>query len=502
MAAYRPAATADRGRPPVPPRPVVATRPGAARSATAATAVVAVVVGALAGAGVAFVMHRVPVDDAFITLGYARRLGLHGDWGMVEGLPSNTATSPLSVLLLGGLTAVLRSAPLAVAVATTAQFAVAGYWLHGIGTALRLGRIAFPLLGLLMLAVNPLLMSAYGLESQLALTLLVGAGWAVVTGRPVTTGVLAGLLVLTRPDLGPSAVVVLLALRSGRWRAAGSAVVVTVPWFAGSWWWLGSAVPDTAVIKGSESWGGTSFWNSVPHYFSILPGPVALSVVPAVAGLLALPWWWRHRLAWVWAGAALVHYLTMSLLHPGPFFWHSTFWLCGLGLLGAAAVARPLAARRPAGVAAGALAGLYLVVAGWTGVNDGLPRREFAPVSFNWATPAQYEALAARLPAGATVLSPGEIGTLAWFCECRVVDQFADRGRFTPLLDQRLAASGPVARALLEANYARYERPRAVPLDFRIDTRLMPAGTPGGELTSLFTRSVRVVTVSPVPPGS
>lgn len=477
-------------------RPGVAAR-SEARGAGSAPAV-AVLLGVALGAGVVFVMHRVPVDDAYITLNYARQVGLHGNWGMVDGLQSNTATSPLSVLLLGGLTAVLRSAPVALAVATTAQFALAGYWLHGIARALRLGPVAFPLLALATLAVNPLLMSAYGLESQLALTLLVGAGRAVVTGRPVAAGALAGLLVLTRPDLGPSALVVLAALPSGRWRAAGAAAAVTVPWFALSWWWLGSAVPDTAVIKGSESWGGTSFWNSVPHYWSILPGPVALSVVPAVAGLLALPWWWRSRLAWVWAGAAVVHYGTMSLLHPGPFFWHSTFWLCGLGLLGAAAVGRLVGRRGPVGVLAGAAAGIYLLGTAWTGVNDGLPRQGFAPISFNWATPAQYEALARRLPAGTTVLSPGEIGTLAWFCECRVVDQFADRGRFTPLLDERLATAGPVTRALLEANYARYERPAAVPLDLRIDTRLAPPGTPGGELTSLFTRYVRVVTVSPV----
>ncbi|MFP5021082.1 hypothetical protein [Pseudonocardia phyllosphaerae] len=460
--------------------------------------VAAVLAGLLLGAWVSWLMHRVPVDDAFITLDFARQFGLHGNWGMVDGLPSNTATSPLSVLLLGGLTAVLRSAPLAVAVATTAQFGIAGYWLHGVAVRLGLGRWLFAPLALAMLAVNPLLMSSYGLESQLALTLLAGAGWAVVTRRPVAAGALAGLLVLTRPDLGPAALVAVAALTAGRLRALGAAVAVTVPWFAVSWWFLGSAVPDTVVIKGAESWGGTSFWNSVPHYYSVLPGPTALSVLPALAGVLALPWWWRERLAWVWAGAAVVHYVTMSLLHPGPFFWHSTFWLGGLGLLGAAATARVLVSGRGVAGLVAVLAGIYLLGTAWTGMNDGLPRDRFAPVSFNWATPAQYAVLAARLPRRATVLSPGEIGTLAWYCDCRVVDQFADRGRLVPLLDRKLASSGPVGRALLELNYARFDRPAAAPLDYRITTRLAPAGTPGGELTSLFTNRVRVVSVEPV----
>lgn len=454
-------------------------------------------VGAVLGAAVFWLMHRVPVDDAFIAMDYARQVGLHGNWGMVDGLASNTATSPLSVLLLGGITAVLRDALVAVGVLLVVSFAVAAVWLHGIAGRLGLPTLLFPVLALAVLAVNPLLMSAVGLESQLAVSLLVGAGWAVVTRRPAAAGVIAGLLVLTRPDLGPAALLGLLCLPAGRPRALGAMVATTVPWFAFSWWFLGSAVPDTVVIKGAESWNGTSFWNSVPHYAAILPGPVWLSVLPAVAGALALVWWWRERLAWVWAGAAVAHYATMSLLHPGPFFWHSTFWLCGLGLLGSAAVARVASRRTTTSALVLALAGGYVVVTGVTDANDGVPRDAFAPVSFNWATPAQYRALAERLPAGSVVISPGEIGTLAWYCDCRVVDQFADRGRFTPLLDERLAESGRLERQLLEWNYARFDRSAPVPADLRIDTRLVPP--PAGEWTSLFTPLRREVTVTPVP---
>ena len=452
--------------------------------------------GAVLGAAVFGLMYRVPVDDAFIIMDYARQVGLHGSWGMVDGLPSNTATSPLSVLLLGAITAVVRDALVAVGVLLVVSFAVAGAWLHGIGARLGIGTVLFPVLALAVLAVNPLLMSAMGLESQLAVTLVVGAGWAVVTRRPCAAGVIAGLLVLTRPDLAPAALLGLLCLPAGRRRAFGAAVATTVPWFAFSWWVLGSAVPDTVVIKGAESWNGTSFWNSLPHYAAILPGPVLLSVVPAAAGVLALPWWWRERVALVWAGMAAAHYATMSLLHPGPFFWHSTIWLCALGLVGCAAVARAAARRTTTSALVLALAAGYVVVTGVTDANDGVPRDEFAPVSFNWATPAQYRSLAGRLPAGSVVISPGEIGTLAWYCDCRVVDQFADRGRFTPLLEKRLAGAGPLERRLLEWNYTRFDRPAPVPADLRIDTRLVPP--PGGEMTSLFTRLQRQVTLTPV----
>lgn len=452
--------------------------------------------GALLGATVFWLMHRVMTDDAYIAMNYARQLGLHGTWGMVDGLESNTATSPLSILLLGALTAVVRNPIWAVGVLLTTGMALSGWWLHGIADRLALGRWLFPPLALAVLAVNPLLMSAMGLESHLAATLLVGAGWAVVTRRPGWLGVLAGLLILTRPDLGPAALVCIACLPAGRWRAFGAAVAVTVPWFAWSWWVLGSAVPDTVVIKGPESWGGTSFWNSLPHYYSILPAAIALSVLPVAAGVVALAWWWRERLAWVWAGAAATHYATMSLLHPGPFFWHSTFFLSGLGLLAAAAVACAWTRRGLLPTLLLAAAVGYLLVTAASVGNDGLPRDRFAPVSFNWGSPAQYKAIAEQIPAGTTVQSPGEIGTLAFYCECRVVDQFADRGQFTPLLDKRLAAAGPLTRQLLEWNYHRFDRPAPAPLDSRINARLVPPGEPA-QMTSLFTRYGRQVTITP-----
>lgn len=459
------------------------------------TVALVLLIGAVLGGAVFWLEHRVLIDDAFIAMGYARQIGLHGNWGMVDGLPSNTATSPLSVLLLGGLTAVVRDPLAAIGVLMVASFAIAGWWLHGIAVALRLGRVVLPALALAVLAANPLLMSSMGLESQLAVTLLVGAGWAVVTGRPMVLGVLAGLLSLTRPDLAPAALVCLLAARSGRVRALGAMVATTVPWFAFSWWFLGSAVPDTLVIKGPESWGGISFWNSVPHYFGIIPAPVALSVLPAVVGAVAMLWWWRERVAWVWAGAALTHYATMSLLHPGPFFWHSTFWLCGLGLVGCVATVGLFRRTGSVRIVVTLAAVAYLLATGLSSLNDGLPRDRFAPVSFNWATAAQYETIAAGLPTGSTVLSPGEIGTLAYFCDCRVVDQLADRGRFTPLLDKRLASSDSISRTLLEWNYARFDRPVAAPLDYRITAKLVPPGTPA-QMTSLFTRWGREVTVT------
>src|SRR5262250_2558282 len=58
------------------------------------------VAGALVGAVVFYIAHRGLVDDAYITLSYARNVAEHLHWGMIPAEESNTATSPLNVVLL------------------------------------------------------------------------------------------------------------------------------------------------------------------------------------------------------------------------------------------------------------------------------------------------------------------------------------------------------------------------------------------------------------------
>ncbi len=77
------------------------------------------------------------------------------------------------------------------------------------------------------------------------------------------------------------------------------------------------------------------------------------------------------------------------------------------------------------------------------------------------------------------MIAPPEIGTLAYFCQCSIVDAFADRGRVVPLIEQRVAAAGPVVGALLEFNYLLLDhdqRPR--PAQYRLVWESGPATEP------------------------
>ncbi|MGH3710420.1 MAG: hypothetical protein ACRDRQ_20450 [Pseudonocardiaceae bacterium] len=122
--------------------------------------------GALGGALVFLGAHRALIDDAYITLDYARTLARHGQWALEPGHQANTATSPLNVLVLAGLI-VLSGAPVwSVGVLLVATLAVTGGALSVICARLGYRQLAAAIaVGLLV--VNPLLISTIGLETYL-----------------------------------------------------------------------------------------------------------------------------------------------------------------------------------------------------------------------------------------------------------------------------------------------------------------------------------------------
>ena len=63
---------------------------------------------ALLAVGAFWLVHRALIDDAYITLAYARNLATRLHWGLIATEPANAATSPLNVLLLAAATALLR----------------------------------------------------------------------------------------------------------------------------------------------------------------------------------------------------------------------------------------------------------------------------------------------------------------------------------------------------------------------------------------------------------
>lgn len=440
-------------------------------------------------------VRRSLIDDAYITLSYARNLAEYFQWGLTPFRTANSATSPLNVVLLGLAAFVVRDPVWGLGVVFVALTAVQTAGLLRLTRLLHLPAPA-AVAGSLLVLLSPLMLSIVGMEMTLGLTLLVWLTVAATEHRPVLFGVLTAALVLTRVDLVVFPLVLWLAIRGLRRRTVPlvlSAVVVAAPWYVFSWVALGAFVPDTLVIKtvSTSAWGPWNFANGPLLYLDRFPAATVISALPALAGLLALLAWaaargWRApRWAPLTPVAALglggiLHYVAYSLLAPPPFHWYYAPSVGALTLVAAiagGAVVRASAAPRSAGdaprtarpVAAAVGVALLLVLA--VDVAFALQRTvpwRIAPISTNWATAAEYRTIGEDLrtaAAGQVVRSPGEIGTLAYYCRCDIVDPFSDRGTLLPQIDQRREEAGTVMRALLSLNFANLDRPAAADPD-------------------------------------
>lgn len=451
-------------------------------------------------------------DDAYITLAYAKNLALHFHWGVTPQEIANTATSPLNVLLLGALSAITRVTGsvhpvFALGALTVALAMVLAFALTRIAGALRLP-LWSAAAGVVLVLLNPFLLSALGLEVLLVPTLLALLVALAVERRPVWFGAVAGLALVARLDLVLFVLLIAAATAAvrRRWLPALVALVcVAAPWFVFSWLFFGSAVPDTLVIKTSQGalFAPWSYVSGPVMYFLGRSVVVMVAFAPAVVGVLALAVWLVVRTSVRWSGtdplprigpvAALggggvLYYTVYSIMKVGPYHWYYVPPMTSLSMFLALAVGAWLAtsrshARLRAGVPATVLGlvGLLALGNGAVDVKQGVPWA--SPVIFgNWASASDYArvgtALGRRI-GGATVASPGEIGTLAYFCDCAIVDEFSDRGRAIGLINAKIANSGIVGRTFYRLNYAfldRNQKPR--PLDYRLEYTPGPGSGP------------------------
>ncbi|WP_459644764.1 hypothetical protein [Kineococcus sp. NUM-3379] len=452
----------------VPTGPAVAA-PAGHRARRLVHALAPVVLVAALAAGAAWLTRGALIDDAYITLTYARNVAEHGTWGLLSDVPSSTATAPLWVLLLAALTRLSGDALTALALAQVAVAAALVPVLRALARRTHLPVWTAPAAAAVVV-VHPLLLSVTGMESGLLVLLLAATVLAGAAGRAVPFGLLAGAAFLTRMDAAFALVVVaLLSPRVLRRLhvALPAAAVVALSWMAWSWYALGTAIPDTFLIKTQQGtfgpWSVADGWAWYHELYGAVAvvafAPIALAALALVllGALLrrrtgpgrpaTLPW-----LALTAAGVA--HWLTLVVLGVPPYHWYYAP-LVASGLLGTVAVVAALTARGARlRVPVAALLLVQVATSLAVDVSGPLPWRVM-PVQTNFATSRAYEAMGEDLRAeldGGRVVTFGEIGHLAYVCDC-VVDGFADPARVVPGIEKALEESTGVGRALLELNY-------------------------------------------------
>ena len=404
------------------------------------------------------------IDDAFITLDYVRNILRSGTWGFFPGHVANTATSPLNVILLTITSLLSRNiveSPLWLALCCFVAMAIVLDRL-----SLRLfGLKRFGRLATLALLLNPLLMSTLGLESILFTTFLVISLYCLVAGKWRSLAFVLGMLSLTRADGLLFAVVIMFVLPTTKIRLQSMGVLFLsiLPWYLFSWLYLGSLVPDSLIIRTIQtSWQGSTFGNGILMYLRKYPAETILSfaylpVLPAyLSGQVR-----DSRVLKVLLGLGLLHYLAYSALAVPPFHWYYVpeaaiiilFASFALGMLFQST--RSVRWQRRAAEAM--LATAFLVPA--LGTLQLLARGGFRlaemPIHSNLATQEQYREVGLWLKDnvhGKSVHIEGEIGTLAYYCDCLLLDEFSDRRWLTDGVQTVIAGHGPRA-ALYGLNF-------------------------------------------------
>jgi hypothetical protein len=187
------------------------------------------------------------------------------------------------------------------------------------------------------------------------------------------------------------------------------------------------------------------------------------------------------------AAFGLLHYAAYAAMRVPPYHWYYVPQVVCVVLLGALALA-VLAREATARLQRGLSLALILLALGIPSLGmlvlvaqRGVPLRE-ALVHTNWATPAQYRAIGEWLKANhreatGVLQNPGEIGTLAYYCDCILLDDlFNDRTWVTNWVT-RSQDRTDVRGLLVKVNYLFYQaQPRFPPPQYTLKTEVSPTG--------------------------
>jgi hypothetical protein len=447
---------------------------------------------AAAAAVMFWAIHYNLTDDGYITLAYAKQLAFHGDWGMVPGRFANSATSPLNVLLIAFGTVVTRRPLLGLGITYVAAFTVLAWTTARTARALDVPLVS-SVVAVALVFVNPVVLASTGLESVVYAALLGALLCCAVEDRPALFGVAAGLALLCRLDTIVFIVPFLLctaSLRRHLLKSGGLAIATALPWFIGRWF-AGSAIPDTFVIKTLQhSFGVVTFWNRAFRFMDDAGEVSRWSFVPMFMGAAAFAVWLvvniilrfdRRFLPVAALGVGgIAYYGTYSLLNVPPYHWYFSPPIACAAIVLAFVIGDAVRRLRqwnarlwPWALALFVLPGLVVVRQTIVVAHHGLPWRE-RPITYgNLADPDGYRALAAglRYTLGheKVAAGPGEIGILAFYCDCQVVDPFADQHSAVPLIERRIDDAGSVMRALLKLNYHYLDRSGPPAVDYYVE---------------------------------
>jgi hypothetical protein len=157
------------------------------------------------GSGTSAWFDKLPLDDGWIHMVYARSFAEHGQFWYNPGIPESGITSPLWAATVGLTWAVLGSFGMgivAVAKMLGIIFAIATGWLvmRIVWQLARLRRLGIFAGALIAIEPSFGFAAVSGMEVQLFSLLSLASVWMFLEGRLRTTGILFALMILARPE--------------------------------------------------------------------------------------------------------------------------------------------------------------------------------------------------------------------------------------------------------------------------------------------------------------
>jgi hypothetical protein len=195
---------------------------------------------------------------------------------------------------------------------------------------------------------------------------------------------------------------------------------------------------------------------------------VILSFVFLPLALLLLSKKIREAIILVVIGlAGCIHFIGYSTIGVPPFHWYyapEVITIILFGSLGLGILYRNSSKPRRKRVLMFLTATCFIVPA--LGMLSILWKDSFIvqemPIHSNWATHEQYKEIGLWLKenhkSDTMRLVAGEIGALAYYCDCRLLDIFSDRSWLKDFIAERTSSTG-IVPTLLRVNFAFYTEP-------------------------------------------
>lgn len=447
------------------------------------------------------------IDDAYITLTYSKNLFEHYHWGLNRFIISNTATSPINVILTGLVGKFIFNYEYSPIFISALEFFALLIILYKLSLNLNSNKI-IPFLIFPYVIFNLLILSSIGLESILYITLFTVCIYFNQKKYVTRLGLFLGLLTLTRPD----GILLFIAIilfgekhtSKNSFRKLGEKfshtnsyrisvikyfLIITIPWYLISWIFLYSIIPETFFIKVHSSWDEhMTFFNGYGLYIYKFPLEVLSSIItlPILFYLVVRNGFRFSTNEKIILCYVFLYIIGYSLLMVPPYHWYYIPVIYSFILILYFQIIEfdNAASLNKKYYVLPVIPFLFILI---FFLKNGELILSEAPMHTNWATKADYKKVAmwlnSNIDSKREILTNAEIGTLSFYSNIPLINEFSSSIYLTNNILKRIRNKNTFTKYLVKINFFWFhstdtkDKPTYYLQEFRNSLKTLPAET-------------------------